>query len=164
MPSCWAASSSAVAARTVDTRQSCRSSAPWYTAAVVWVLPTSMASSVTRRSSLFRDLRGVALEDLHGHVLGRVDLDPRDDPGGAVLVPDPHVLHRDVEERVGRLRHEVPLELVAQVRRLLREHAVAEEREDVGVLALQPQLELGVVLLELVGVGHRTSRAGTDDR
>ena len=45
--------------------------------------------------------------------------------------------------------------LVAEVRGLLRQHAVAEEREDVRVLALEPQLELGVVLLELIGVGHR---------
>src|SRR5947209_10539046 len=54
------------------------------------------------------------------------------------------VLHLQVEERVARLRDVVQVELVAEVRRVLGQHAVAEEAEDGGVLLLQLQLEPGL--------------------
>ena len=53
---------------------------------------------------------------------------------------------------------DLEVELVAEVRRLLRQDAVAEEAEDRRVLALELQLELGVELLEIVDVGHRQLR------
>src|SRR5206468_1424734 len=108
---------------------------------------------------LGRELGLVALaaQLLDGDVARRVDLSPRDDPRRAVLVPDPDVLHLDVEERVARLRHDLEVELVAEVRRILREDAVAEETEDGGVLALQLELELCLELVELVEVGHGVS-------
>ena len=59
-----------------------------------------------------------------------------------------------VEERVARLRDVLEVELVAEVRRVLRQHAVAEEAEDGRVLLLQPELELGLELVELVEVRH----------
>ena len=59
-----------------------------------------------------------------------------------------------VEERVRGLRRVRALELVAEVRRVRREHAVAEEPEDRLVLLLQPELELGLVLVEIVEVRH----------
>ena len=73
---------------------------------------------------------------------------------GPVLVPDPDVLHRDVDHRVRRLVLDLEIELVAEVGRLLREHAVAEQPVDVRVLLLEPELQLGVVFLELVDIGH----------
>src|SRR5205814_8588829 len=71
-----------------------------------------------------------------------------------VLVPDPDVLHLQVEERIARLRNVVEVELVAEVRRVLRQHAVAEQPEDRRVLLLEPKLELRLELVELVEVAH----------
>ena len=46
---------------------------------------------------------------------GRPDLDARDHPGRPGLVPDPDVLHLQLEERVRGLRHVLQVELVAEV-------------------------------------------------
>ena len=59
-----------------------------------------------------------------------------------------------MEERVVRLRDLGEIELVAEVRRVLSQNAVAEEAEDGGVLLLQLELELGLELVELVEVTH----------
>src|SRR5947209_15798533 len=59
-----------------------------------------------------------------------------------------------MEERVRLLRDVGALELVAQICRVLREHAVAEEAEDGLVLLLQLELEVGLVLVEIVQVRH----------
>src|SRR2546430_15965690 len=87
-------------------------------------------------------------------VARRPRLRARDDPRRPVLVPDPHVLHLEVEERVGRLRDLGQLELVAEVRRVLCEDAVTEQPEDGGVLLLEAKLELRLELVELVEVAH----------
>src|SRR5262249_31065307 len=58
------------------------------------------------------------------------------------------------EERIARLREVVEVELVAEIRRILGEHAVAEEAEDGRVLLLQPELELRLVFVQLVEVRH----------
>ena len=79
---------------------------------------------------------------------------PRDDPARPVLVPDPDVLHLDLEQRVGGLDPRLQLDLVAEVGRVRREHAVAEQREDRRVLLLQLELEIGLELVELVEVRH----------
>src|SRR5437868_1109532 len=102
------------------------------------------------------ELRLVALaaQLLHRHVARGVDLGPRDDPRWAVLVPDPNVLHLQVEERIARLGHVLEVELVAEVRCVLRQHAVAEEAEDGRVLLLEAKLELGLELVELVQMAH----------
>src|SRR5437868_6667586 len=65
-------------------------------------------------------LRVVALSAqlLDRDVARRVDLRPRDDPRRSVLVPDPDVLHLQVEERIAGLRDVVQVELVAEVRRV----------------------------------------------
>ena len=60
-----------------------------------------------------------------------------------------------MEERVARLRERLDVELVAEVGRVLREDAVAEEREDGGVLALERELELRLEVVEVVEVGHQ---------
>src|SRR2546421_1804852 len=79
---------------------------------------------------------------------------PRDDACRPVLVPDPDVLHLQMEERVRGLRDLGQLELVAEIRRVLRQDAVAKQAEDGGVLLLEAQLELGLELVELVEVAH----------
>src|SRR5205823_12789805 len=84
----------------------------------------------------------------------RPGLGARDDPGRPVLVPDPDVLHLQVEEGVRGLRDLRQIELVAEVGRVLREHAVAEQAEDGGVLLLEAKLELRLELVELVEVAH----------
>src|SRR3954447_22588163 len=59
-----------------------------------------------------------------------------------------------MKERVIRLRNVLEIELVAEIRRVLRQDAVAEQPEDVGVLFLECELELGLQLVELVDVRH----------
>src|SRR5439155_7417220 len=75
-----------------------------------------------------------------------------------VLVPDPDVLELELEERKparGARRRLLNVEPVTEVRRVLRQHAEAEKREDGLVLLLQRELELGLVLVEIVQVRHR---------
>src|SRR5690348_4346645 len=122
------ASSSPVWVRSVPTRNCSLSRSPSNSPKTVWVFPTSIASS-TRLLQVF-DL-GPTLADLlrkrfggedrlvtlaaqllDRHVARGVDLRTRDHPGGAVLVPDPDVLHLQMEERVVRLRHVLDVELV----------------------------------------------------
>src|SRR4051794_33232473 len=88
-------------------------------------------------------LVALAAQLLDRHIAGREDLRAGDDPRRPVLVPDPDVLEVELEERErarrgrGGLMH---LELVAEVRRVLREHAVAEEPKDGLILLLQREL------------------------
>src|SRR5688572_20606863 len=89
-------------------------------------------------------LLALAAELLDRDVARRVDLRARDHPAGPVLVPDPDVLHLQVVEGVARLRRVIEVELVAEVRRVLRQHAESEQAEDRGVLLLEPELELGL--------------------
>src|SRR6185437_7507558 len=96
-------------------------------------------------------------ELLDRDVLRRVHLGPGDDPAGPVLVPDPDVLHGQVHEWIGGRVRRLHVQPVAQIRGLGRQHAVAEEAEHRRVLALEPQLELGVELLQVFDVGHAGS-------
>ena len=138
------------------------------------MLPTSTASSIAARAyssssserladtlgeRLGRQLRLVALAAklLDRDVAGGEDLGPRDDPRRPVLVPDPDVLELELEEREParrRRRGLLHVEPVAEVCRVLREHAEAKQREDGLVLLLQPELELRLVLVEIVEVRH----------
>ena len=68
------------------------------------VVAGSLAEPLGERLGGERRLLALAAELLDRHVARRVDLGARDHPGRAVLVPDPDVLHRQVEERVARLR------------------------------------------------------------
>src|SRR5439155_10079514 len=111
---------------------------------------------------LGRQLRLVALaaQLLDGDVARGEDLGPRDDPRRPVLVPDPDVLELQLEEREPSRRARRSLlyvELVAEIRRVLGQHTEAEEREDGLVLLLQRKLELCLVLVEIVEVGHAGS-------
>src|SRR3990172_2915652 len=96
------------------------------------------------RQGLRREGRRVSLpaELLDRHVARRVDVGARDDARRAILVPDPHVFHRQVEERIARVVVRLQIGVVAEVRRVLRDNAVAKEAEDGRVLLLEPELEL----------------------
>src|SRR5262249_24008934 len=130
------ASSSLVCRGSVATRNCSVSRASSNRPKTVCVLPTSIARSRRAlrgrraeravavahplRERLGRERRLLALgaELLDGHVGRGVDLDARDHPGRAVLVPDPDVLHLELGERVRRLGHVLQVEPVAEVRRL----------------------------------------------
>ena len=103
-----------------------------------------------RLGSEVRTLAGVQLLDRH--VAGGEDLGARDDSGRAVLVPNPDVFHAQVQVRIARLAGLLDVELVAEIGHIRGENAVAEETEDGRVLLLQPQLELGLVLVKIVEV------------
>src|SRR4029077_11372007 len=172
-----APSSSPVRCASVAMRQRSPSTSPSYKPKTVCVLPTSTASSIAAREYLEvffarrrladalgerfrRPRRLVALpaQLLDRHVAGDDDdLRARDHARGAVLVPDPDVLEPQVDERIRRLRRDGLLEAVAEIRRIRREHAVAEEGEDRLVLLLQPELELRLVFVQLVEVRHGRS-------
>src|SRR5919109_1061311 len=119
--------------------------------------PTSIARSMW--APALELVVALAAQLLDGDVARGVDLGAGDDPGRAVLVPDPHVLHLQVEERVARLRDVLQVEVVAEVGRVLGEDAVAEEAEDGRVLLLQAKLEVGLELVQLVQVRHGLSLA-----
>ena len=125
------------------------------------MFPTSVVVGAQALADLLGErLRGqarlVALSTqlLDGHVARRPRLGARDNPSRTVLVPHPDVLHLQVEERVGGLGDLRELELVAEVRGVLRQHAIAEEAEDRGVLLLEAELELRLEFVELVEVAH----------
>src|SRR5581483_10890913 len=136
-------SSSEVWERFVATRNCSPSRSPSNRPSTVCVLPTSMARSKgllevfdlaaaladALRQRLGREDRLVALaaELLDRHVARGVDLGARDHPRRAILVPDPDVLHLQLEERVARLRDVLEVQLVAEVGRILGEDAVPEE-------------------------------------
>src|SRR6185369_5002849 len=141
------ATSSPVRSASVATRQCSTSSSPSKRPSTVWVLPTSTASNIRLRAFLGEVVvAGERLAELLGQGLGRegrllalaaqlldrdvargVDLGARDHAHGAILVPHPHVLHRQVEERVARLRQHAQLVPVAEVGRVLGDDAEAEE-------------------------------------
>src|SRR5437868_11977051 len=163
------ASSSAVCAGSVPTRNCSERRSPSKRPKTVCVLPASTASSRGLEIVVFVQavaqplgelvcgelgLVALALQLLDGHVGRGIDLDPRDHPPGPVLVPHPDVLHLHVEERIRRLRHVLEVELVAEIRRVLRQDAEAEQRVDRAVLLLEPELQLRFEVVELVEVAH----------
>src|SRR5581483_3087165 len=120
----------------------------------VFFVRLRLADALGERLGSQRGLVALAAQLLDRHVAGREDLGARNDPRRPVLVPDPYVLELQMEERVRLLRDVGALELVAQICRILREHAVAEEAEDGLVLLLKLELEVGLVLVEIVQVRH----------
>src|SRR5262249_10639067 len=120
----------------------------------VFDLGAALADALRER--LRRERRPVAFaaQLLDRDVARGVDLRARDHARRAVLVPDPYVLHLQVEERVVRLRDVLHVQLVAEIRGVLGEDAVAEEGEDRSVLLLEPELGLRFEFVELVEVAH----------
>src|SRR5699024_4805152 len=85
-----------------------------------------------------------------------VDVLEGDDPylpgeaGGAADVPPPRVLHRHLEVDLGTLAADAHVHAVGEVEPTLGLHDVAEEVHDVAVLAVERQLHLGLVLLQVL--------------
>ena len=124
--------------------------ATWTSSSPLELLPDALGEVLRGQARLL----ALTAQLLDRDVAGGVDLGARDDPARPVLVPHPDVLHAHVEERIARLGQRLHLELVAQVRRVLREDAVAEQHEDRRVLPLEGELELGLELVELVEMRH----------
>ncbi len=111
----------------------------------VWVWDKNRPTRIIPRAEVYtsgdvtiEELRGegvrgqlrivvLAAQLLDRDVARGVDLGARDDPRRAVLVPDPDVLHLHVEERIARLGRDLQVELVAEIGRVRRQDAVAEE-------------------------------------
>src|SRR4051812_790627 len=88
------------------------------------------------------------LERQHAHVA--------DEPGRAVHVPDPGVGELQLEVDLPPGLAHLQVDGVGEVEPPLGLHHVGELPDDVAVLAIELQLHLGLVLLEVLGA-HRTS-------
>ena len=87
------------------------------------------------------------LERHHAHVLH--------EPGRPVHVPDPGVGHRDLEVDLAVGVADLQVDRVGEVEPPLGLHHVGELPDDVAVLAIELQLHLGLVLLEILGAHRR---------
>src|SRR3954451_9654338 len=94
------------------------------------------------------------LEFLDVDVLERHDAHVLDEPGGAVHVPDPRVVHLDLEVDLAVGVSHVQVDLVGEVEPALRLDDVGELADDVAILPIELELHLGLVLLEIL-CAHR---------
>src|ERR1039457_5746013 len=103
-------------------------------------------------------LEVAAREFLDVHVLEGHDPDILHESRRPVHVPDPRVLHCDLEIHFTVLgRPYVQLNLVRQVETALGLDDMGEQADDVPVLAVELQLHLGLVLLEILCAHARPS-------
>src|SRR4029453_4700448 len=86
------------------------------TAQLVVVCAEGLAELLGERLGGHGRTAAPAAELLDRDVARGVDVSPRNDPRRPVLVPDPDVLHREVEEGIARLRIAFQVELVAEIR------------------------------------------------
>src|SRR5690606_20510131 len=82
------------------------------------------------------------------------DMRPRNDARGPIAIPHPHVTHFQLEQQIRGVRNAVNFQLIAQIGRLVGDDAIAENRKDVCVLLLEPQLKLCVVLVQVLSACH----------
>src|SRR5207248_1294553 len=83
-------------------------------------------------------------------VLERHDLHVLHETGGPVHVPHPGVLHRDFEVDLAVVSGpDVQVNLIGEVEPALSLDHVGEQPHDIPVLAIELQLHLGLVLLEI---------------
>src|SRR5262245_22219488 len=94
------------------------------------------------------------LQLLDVDVLERHHADVLDEPRRPVHVPHPGVVHLDLEVDLAVDVADVQVDLVGQIEPALRLHHVRELTHDVAVLAIELELHLGLVLLEILGA-HR---------
>src|SRR5690606_129089 len=73
-----------------------------------------------------------------------------DEPRGAVDVPHPGVPERELEEHLPAGAAHLQVDLVGEVEAPFGLHHVREEPDDVPVLAVQAELELGLVVLQVL--------------
>src|SRR5258708_32756713 len=108
--------------------------------------------ATNRRGSGFLGKLEVALgQVLDINVLELHDPDVLHEPGRAVHVPDPRVVHGDLEEHLTVVgRPDLEVHVVGEIEPALGLNHVREEPDDVAVLAIELQLHLGLVLLEIL--------------
>src|SRR3954470_3550934 len=112
--------------------------------------PASSGGEVAALGQLeFRLGQLLDVDVLEGH-----DPHALDEPRRAVDVPDPGVGHRDLEVHLAAVAARCHLHRVRQVEPALGLDDVGEQADDVAVLAVQRQLHLGLVVLEVLGA-HR---------
>src|SRR5581483_3011390 len=117
----------------------------WRNLLVAWDQGGTSFVLVDRRVEVRRSQRldVDVLEGQHLHRLGEASR--------AVHVPHPGVAHGDLEKHVARLRTRLHVDLVAQVEAAVGLDDVFEDADHVAVLAIERQLHLGLVLLEVLG-------------
>src|SRR6266851_2886580 len=102
-------------------------------------------------SGLLGKLQVALRQFLDIDVLERHDPHVLHEPGRAIHIPDPRVVHCDLEEHlavVGSAHLEV--HVVGEIEPALGLNHVREEPDDVAVFAIELQLHLGLVLLEIL--------------
>src|SRR6266436_3144994 len=125
----------------------------------VWLDPAPRVRQYRRRScrdelklsGLLGKLQVALGQFLDIDVLERHDPHVLHEPGRAIHIPDPRVVHRDLEEHlavVGCAHLEV--HVVGEIEPALGLNHVREEPDDVAVFAIELQLHLGLVLLEIL--------------
>src|SRR5690349_11586210 len=106
------------------------------------------------------DLLGAELLDVD--VLEGQDLHVLGEARSAVHVPDPRVAHRHLEEHVAALGARLHVDLVAEVEAAVGLYDVLEDPDHVAVLAIERELHLGLVLLEILGAHAVSPRSPRD--
>src|SRR5580658_7089982 len=100
---------------------------------------------------LFRDLQIALGEFLDVHILERDDPHILNKTGRTVHVPNPGVLHGDLEVHLAVFGGpDIELDLVGQIETALGLHDMAEKTDNVPILAVELELHLGLVLLEIL--------------
>src|SRR5690606_18563849 len=103
-----------------------------------------------REGAVLRQPQVGLLQLLHVDVLERDDPDVLDEPGRTVHVPYPGVRHAYLEVDLSRGVAHLHVDRVGQVEPSLGLHHVGELTDDVAILAIERQLHLGLVLLEVL--------------
>src|SRR5215813_8071386 len=115
-----------------------------------------------RRSGILGKLQVALRQFLDIHVLEGHDPYVLHEPGRAVHVPDPRVVHGDLEEHLAVVgRADLKVHVVGEIEPALGLDHVREEPDDVAVLAIELQLHLGLVLLEILRAHVLPSAAST---
>src|SRR5207245_953454 len=92
---------------------------------------------------------------LHVDVLERHHVDVGDEPGGAVHVPHPRVVEVDVEVDPAALVPDLHLHVVGEVETALGLDDVGEHGQDVAILLVELEFDLGFVPLEVFRAHRR---------
>src|ERR1022692_2792840 len=108
-------------------------------------------ADASRCSRFFWQLKVAFGQFLDVDILEGHDPDVLDEPGRPVHVPHPGVVHGDLEEHLAVVGGtDLEDDVVGEVEPALGLHHMGEEADDVAVLAIELELPLGLVLLEVL--------------
>src|ERR1022692_174142 len=108
-------------------------------------------ADASRCSRFFWQLKVALGQFLDVDILEGHDPDVLDEPGRPVHVPHPGVVHGDLEEHLAVVGGtDLEVDVVGEVEPALGLHHMGEEADDVAVLAIELELHLGLVLLEVL--------------